>query len=89
MEFIDENFKSNLNYCGKDVRLYPLCKMIRAENAKLDNNDKIFEHVFISTFNENIIRKTVFYLSVDTNITVFAALKLNVDKKTYCLMNGR
>lgn len=42
-----KNLKDKLKHCGEGVRLYPLCKMIRAENAELDNNCQIFDHVFI------------------------------------------
>lgn len=47
IEFMGKNIKKDLKYCGKDIRLYPLCKMIRAENAYLDNNCQIFDNVFI------------------------------------------
>lgn len=47
IEFMGENLRSQLKFCGKDVRLYPLCKMIRARNAELDNNCQIFDNVFI------------------------------------------
>lgn len=47
LEFMGKNIKDKLKYCGDEVRLYPLCKMIRAENAELDDHCKIFDHVFI------------------------------------------
>ena len=47
LEFMGKNVISKLKYCGEGVRLYPLCKIIRAENAELDNHCKIFDHVFI------------------------------------------
>lgn len=47
LEFMGENFKNKLKFCGEGVRLYPLCKMIRAENAQLDDHCQIFDHVFI------------------------------------------
>lgn len=47
IEFMGENLREQLAYCGKDVRLYPLCKMIRANNAKLDDCCQIFDNVFI------------------------------------------
>jgi acetyltransferase-like isoleucine patch superfamily enzyme len=47
LEFMGENVKSHLKFCGSDVNLYPLCKMIRAKNAELDNNVQIFDFVFI------------------------------------------
>lgn len=47
LQFMGKNLINKLKFCGKDVRLYPLCKMIRAENAELDNNCQIFDNVFI------------------------------------------
>lgn len=47
IKFMGENVRSSLKYCGKEVRLYPLCKIIRGENAELDNNCQIFDNVFI------------------------------------------
>lgn len=47
LEFMGENIRKKLKFCGDGVRLYPLSKMIRAENAELDNNCQIFDHVFI------------------------------------------
>jgi len=47
IEFMGENFKDNLKYCGEGVRLFPLCKMIRANNAELDDRCQIFDYVFI------------------------------------------
>lgn len=47
IEFMGKNLISKLRFCGEGVRLYPLCKMIRAENAELDNNCQIFDNVFI------------------------------------------
>lgn len=57
LEFMGENFKNKLSYCGEGVRLYPLCKMIRAENAKLDNYAQIFDHVFIDAGKEFVLGK--------------------------------
>lgn len=47
VEFMGENLIPSLKFCGKGVRLYPLCKMIRAQNAELDDNCQIFDFVFI------------------------------------------
>ena len=47
LEFMGKNLRSQLNFCGDGVRLYPLCKMIRAQNAELDNYCQIFDYVFI------------------------------------------
>lgn len=47
VEFMGNNVREKLKFCGSDVRLYPLCKIIRAGNAELDNNCQIFDFVFI------------------------------------------
>jgi|BioPla2DNA2_1021312.scaffolds.fasta_scaffold19340_2 acetyltransferase-like isoleucine patch superfamily enzyme len=47
LEFMGKNLKVRLRFCGEGVRLYPLCKMIRAENAELDAHCQIFDHVFV------------------------------------------
>lgn len=49
LDFMGENIKKRLKKVGKDVRLYPLCKMIRAENTILDDNCQIFDNVFIDS----------------------------------------
>lgn len=46
-EFMGENIRASLKFCGEGVRLYPLCKMIRAKNAELDNHCQLFDNVFI------------------------------------------
>lgn len=47
INFMGENIRKQLKYCGTGVRLYPLCKMIRAEKAMLDNNCQLMDYVFI------------------------------------------
>ena len=42
-----DNLRDKVKFCGKEVRLYPLCKMIHAQNAELDNNCQLFDYVFI------------------------------------------
>lgn len=47
LQFMGENIRKQLKFCGEGVRLYPLCKMIRAANAQLDNCCQIMDFVFI------------------------------------------
>lgn len=47
VEFMGDNLRTKLKFCGANVRLYPLCKIIRAENAELDNDCKILDNVWI------------------------------------------
>lgn len=47
LQFMGENIRPKLKFCGEEVHLYPLCKMIRAERAELDNCCRIFDFVFI------------------------------------------
>lgn len=46
-DLMGSNIKSKLKFCGSDVVLYPLCKMIHPNNAELDNNCKIFDFAFV------------------------------------------
>lgn len=48
-EFMGNNVRERLKKEGKDIRLYPLCKIIRPENAELDDNCQIFDYVFIDS----------------------------------------
>lgn len=47
VQFMGENIRQTLKFCGDGVRLYPLCKMIRAKNAELDNCCQLMDFVFI------------------------------------------
>lgn len=47
IEFMGDNLKDKLGYCGSDVTIYPLCKMIHADKARLENNCRLFDYVFI------------------------------------------
>ncbi len=47
IEYMGDNLRDRLKYCGKDVVLYPLCKMIRAEHAEIDDSARILDNVFI------------------------------------------
>ena len=52
-----ENIKPNLKYCGDGVRLYPYSKMLRPENASLDDHCMIWDNVFIDAGRSLIIGK--------------------------------
>jgi acetyltransferase-like isoleucine patch superfamily enzyme len=47
LSMMGENLKSKLKYCGEGVFIYPLCKMIRPENAELDDHCRLFDNVFV------------------------------------------
>lgn len=47
IEFMGENLRQQVRFCGKDVRLYPLCKMIHPDKAILDDCCQVFDFVFI------------------------------------------
>lgn len=47
IEMMGDNLRKKLKYCGDSVILYPLCKMIRAENAEIDDYSRILDNVFI------------------------------------------
>ena len=47
LEMMGENVRPSLKYCGKDVILYPLCKIVRAERLEIDDNSRIFDFAFV------------------------------------------
>lgn len=47
LQFMGDNLRNKVKYCGKGVVLYPLCKMIHGTNAELDNYCRIFDFTFI------------------------------------------
>ena len=47
IELMGNNLRNKLKFCGEGVRIYPLCKIIHASNAELDNCCQLFDFVFI------------------------------------------
>lgn len=46
-ELMGENVKDKLKYCGKNVRILNLAKIINPQYAEIDDNTIIFDFVFI------------------------------------------
>lgn len=46
-ELMGENVKDKLKYCGKNVRIYNLAKIINPQYAEIDDNAIILDYVFI------------------------------------------
>lgn len=57
LQFMGDNIRNSLRFCGNGVRLYPMSKMIHANNAILDDEVKIFDHVYIDAGSELIVGK--------------------------------
>ena len=47
LEYMGDNLRKTLKYVGKDVVLYPLCKLIRPQNAEIDDYARILDYTFI------------------------------------------
>ena len=47
LEFMGNNVRDKLKYCGKDVRIYPLAKICKPEVVELADNCQIFDFAFI------------------------------------------
>ena len=47
VDMMGENVRSSLKYCGENVILYPLCKIVRAERLEIDDNSRIFDYAFV------------------------------------------
>jgi len=46
-EFMGENVRESLKYCGKNVILFPLCKIVHPEFVYIDDESKIYDFTFI------------------------------------------
>lgn len=47
IEFLGENNKSRLKYCGKNVILNAMCKIMRAENMEIGDYSRILDFAYI------------------------------------------
>lgn len=47
-EFMGENVKDKLKYCGKNVRLYQLAKIEHPDLVEIDDHSLIFDYAFLS-----------------------------------------
>lgn len=47
LDMMGDNLRKTLKYCGEGVVLYPMCKMIRSQNAEIDNYSRILDFTFI------------------------------------------
>lgn len=59
-EFMGENVRPHLKYCGNNVVLYAMCKIMRAENMEIDDFSRIFDFVYIDAGASLKIRKYSF-----------------------------
>lgn len=57
LDMMGDNIRNKIAYIGEGVVLYPLCKMIRAEHAKIDNYSRILDNVFVDAGKKLIIGK--------------------------------
>ena len=57
IEMMGDNIKKDLKYCGDGVVLYPLCKIVRAINTKIDNYTRICDYTYIDAGESLIIGK--------------------------------
>ncbi|WP_170270155.1 acyltransferase [Heliorestis acidaminivorans] len=80
LEFMGNNFKDKLKFCGEGVRLYPLCKMIRAQNAELDNHCQIFDYVFIDAGKSLKIGK---YSTLTWNVLIEGGAKTRIGDRVF------
>lgn len=80
LEFMGENLRKDLKFCGEGVRLYPLCKMIRAKNAELDNCAQIFDYVFIDAGKSLKIGK---YSTLTWNVLIEGGAKTYIGDRVF------
>lgn len=80
LEFMGDNIRSKLKYCGSGVRLYPLCKMIHAENASLDTEAKILDNVFIDAGKEFLMGK---YSMITWQVLIEGGAKTHIGDRVF------
>lgn len=80
IEFMGENLKDKLKFCGEGVRLYPLCKMIRPQNAELDNHCQLFDYVFIDSGRSLKIGK---YSTLTWNVLIEGGAKTKIGDRVF------
>lgn len=79
-ELMGECLASKVRYCGKGVRFYPLCKMIHAENAELDDNCQLFDFVFIDAGESLKIGK---YSTLTWNVLIEGGAKVSIGDRVF------
>lgn len=47
LDLMGDNIRDNIKYCGEGVVFYPLCKVIRAQNAEIDDYTRILDYTFV------------------------------------------
>lgn len=47
IDMMGDNARPRLKYCGENVKLYPLAKIVRAENIEIDDNSRIFDFAYV------------------------------------------
>lgn len=57
IEMMGDNIRNDIKFCGEGVYFYPLCKMIRACNAKVDNFTRILDYAYIDAGKSLVIGK--------------------------------
>lgn len=80
LEFMGDNIRKKLKYCGEGVRLYPLAKMIHAENAYLDTEAKILDLVFVDAGKEFIMGK---YSMLTWQVLVEGGAKTHIGDRVF------
>lgn len=79
-DMMGERLRSQVKYCGQDVRFYPLCKMIHAQNAELDNNCQLFDYVFIDAGESLKIGK---YSTITWHVLIEGGAKTNIGDRVF------
>lgn len=79
-ELMGEHLYSQVKYCGNNVRIYPLCKMIHAGNAELDDNCQLFDFVFIDAGESLKIGK---YSTLTWNVLIEGGAKVSIGDRVF------
>jgi len=80
IEMMGDNLRDTLAYVGKDVVLYPLCKMIRSENAYIDDYSRILDNVFIDAGKQLKIGK---HSMITWNVIIEGGAKTTIGDRVF------
>ncbi|SEL73775.1 Hexapeptide repeat of succinyl-transferase [Butyrivibrio sp. ob235] len=79
-DFMGENLRDKLAFCGENARLYPLCKMIHPGNAVLEDNCQLFDFVFIDAGEKLRIGK---YSTLTWNVLIEGGAKTDIGHRVF------
>ena len=80
IEFMGNNLRNKLKFCGEGVRIHPLVKMLHAENAILEEGCRLCDFVFIDAGNSLRIGK---YTTITWHALIEGGANTNIGHRAF------